>query len=68
MKLDHIPTRHWAATLGVCLLVALRPAAAALTLDDYYVAAQQLSEEEGLKKGMEQKGGGVRAPGWRGLP
>ena len=44
MKLDHIPTRHWAAALGVCLLVVLRPAAAALTLDDYYAAALKRSE------------------------
>ncbi len=44
MKLDHIPARHWAAALGVCLLVVFRPAAAALTLDDYYAAALKRSE------------------------
>ena len=44
MKLDHIPARHWAAALGVCLLVVFRSATAALTLDDYYAAALKRSE------------------------
>ncbi len=44
MKFHDLPARHWAAALGVCLLVALPSAAAALTLDDYYAAALKRSE------------------------